>query len=138
MDFRAMQKAVHENSVKHGFWNAPWPLLTGSAHAKDTIHAQVPTKLALIHSEVSEALECYRDGEMVEGYENVNVWEDCGGEQIPVIVDSKPVGLPSELADVVIRVMDLAEALGIDLEGAIESKHEYNLTRPYKHGGKAI
>ena len=41
-----------------------------------------------------------------------------------------------ELADVVIRVLDLAEALHIDLEWHIEQKHKYNTMRPYKHGKK--
>jgi len=44
--------------------------------------------------------------------------------------------LPSELADIVIRVYDLAGALGIDLDAAIEVKHQYNVGRPYRHGGK--
>lgn len=70
----------------------------------------VPELLCLIHSEVSEALEVYRGGH--DGT------------------------LGEELADVVIRVMDLAEAYGIDLYKEIHKKHEYNKTRPYRHGGK--
>ena len=45
-------------------------------------------------------------------------------------------GAPSELADIVIRVMDLCEHYGIDLEKVMEEKHKYNMERPYKHGGK--
>lgn len=70
----------------------------------------VPTKLALIMSEAAEALEWHRQG--------------------------KPEELPHELADIVIRTMDLAESLGIDLQSAIESKHEQNKTRPFRHGNK--
>lgn len=47
-------------------------------------------------------------------------------------------GVPSELADIVIRVLDLAEYYGIDMGEAIAQKHAYNLTRPYKHGGKKL
>jgi hypothetical protein len=36
----------------------------------------------------------------------------------------------------VIRILDLCGALGIDLEEAMRMKHEYNKTRPYRHGGK--
>ena len=43
-----------------------------------------------------------------------------------------------ELADCVIRIADMAELLGIDLEGCIRVKMEYNKTRPHRHGGKAI
>lgn len=51
---------------------------------------------------------------------------------------SFPEGIPSELADVVIRVLDYCEAAGIDLEQEIIIKNEFNKTRPYKHGGKVI
>ncbi|MBR3996408.1 MAG: hypothetical protein IKI97_14170, partial [Clostridia bacterium] len=48
--------------------------------------------------------------------------------------DGKPEGVPSELADAVIRCFDMADYYGIDLEAAIMEKHAFNLTRPYKHG----
>jgi NTP pyrophosphatase (non-canonical NTP hydrolase) len=99
------QKAVHENAKEHG-WHSG--LLN------------IPEKLMLIVSEVSEALEAYRDDEMCEDTES----------------NGKPVGFASELADIVIRTLDLAEAAGYDLESAISRKHEYNKTRPYRHGGK--
>ena len=50
----------------------------------------------------------------------------------------KMEGVPSELADVVIRIMDLAEYYGIDLEKVIAEKHTFNKTRPFKHGGKKL
>jgi len=43
-----------------------------------------------------------------------------------------------ELADVVIRVMDIFGAMGWDLEQAIELKHSFNKTRAFRHGGKAL
>lgn len=49
----------------------------------------------------------------------------------------KPLGLPIELADAMIRIMDLAEYLGIDLADAIMVKADYNRGRPAMHGGKA-
>ncbi len=42
--------------------------------------------------------------------------------------------MAEELADVVIRTLDLAEGFGIDIETEILKKMEYNKTRPYKHG----
>ena len=45
---------------------------------------------------------------------------------------------PGELFMLIIRVLDLAEYYGIDMGEAIAQKHAYNLTRPYKHGGKKL
>lgn len=71
---------------------------------------------ALIHSKVSEAWEACQRGNPKDN-------------RIPAFSEAE-----AELADVVIRVMDLAEARGWDVAGAIVAKHEYNKTRPYKHG----
>lgn len=42
----------------------------------------------------------------------------------------------AELADVIIRVLDYCAHAGIDIENVLEVKHEYNKSRPYRHGGK--
>ena len=81
--------------------------------------------MALIHSEVSEALEAFRDN----GQPTL-MWY--------VGDDSKPEGVPSELADIVIRVADVCGKYGIDLESAIETKMAFNKTRPFRHGGKKL
>lgn len=73
--------------------------------------ALVAEKLALIHSEISEAMEGHRKGLM--------------DDKLP----DRPM-IEVELADAVIRICDLAGALGLDLGGAIASKLAYNLTRP--------
>lgn len=49
-----------------------------------------------------------------------------------------PEGIPSELADVIIRILDMCGKYGIDIGAMIAEKHEFNKTRPYKHGGKVI
>lgn len=75
--------------------------------------------MALIHSEISEAVEDLREGKTKL---------EC--------VDGKPCGLPSELADAIIRIADYCGKHKIDLEFALRKKLEYNKTRPHRHGGK--
>jgi NTP pyrophosphatase (non-canonical NTP hydrolase) len=82
--------------------------------------------IALMHSELSEALEDIRDGNWTMRY----VLE---GAKM-----HKPVGVPSELADILIRVVGFARKHNIDLADAVVRKMLYNETRPYKHGGKAL
>lgn len=101
-----LQKLVYACAVSHGWHDAP---------------ANLPEKLALIHSEVSEALEELRNHARPDDIR---------------FVQGKPEGFAVELADIVIRVLDLAESLRIDLAPVIVRKHAYNLGRPHKHGGK--
>jgi NTP pyrophosphatase (non-canonical NTP hydrolase) len=49
---------------------------------------------------------------------------------------TKPIGIPSELADIIIRVLDICGAYGVDIDAAVESKMEFNETREVRHGGK--
>ena len=98
--------------------------------------------IALIHSETSEAFEAYRNNEPVLWYEvpgsadKVNFQQKaCDGSD--EIVLGKPEGIGSELADIIIRVVDMAQEHDIPVIDAVINKHAYNQTRPWKHGGKA-
>lgn len=120
-------------------------------HARDR-DVPIMTKLALIAAEVGEAIEAYRDPNM-DPTKSYYVLKDedspdtflcemppVGSEMAPEDSEkterSKPEGLGSELADIVIRVFDLAGMLKIDIANEIERKMRYNVTRPYRHGGK--
>ena len=60
------------------------------------------------------------------------------GSSPPCRSTPKPEGVPSELADIVIRALDFADLHDIDLGAAIEGKLAYNVTRGHRHGGKAL
>jgi NTP pyrophosphatase (non-canonical NTP hydrolase) len=47
-------------------------------------------------------------------------------------------GVPSELADVIVRCLHFAGYHGIDIEAALIEKMIYNESRPYRHGGKKL
>jgi|GEM_PF-501065 len=124
---RALQAQAHGNSREKGWWEAQ--TIEGEIDLPSAI-ASIPEKLCLIHSETSEALEDYR---------NLPASHEGSLLAIRVVrLDEKgaPVGFAIEIADIVIRVLDLAGALGIDLQKAVEVKMAYNATRPHRHGGK--
>lgn len=124
---RELQDAVHLMARDKGWWDRystirSWPKEGGERIRYYLLPDQLVAKLALIGTEVSEAIECVRRGE----------------DKTTVAESGKPEGLPSEIADVVIRCLDLAGGLGIDLQSEIETKMAYNATRSYRHGGKAL
>lgn len=73
---------------------------------------KIPAVLALVGTEVSEAVEAFRHDDM----ENFT----------------------EELADVIIRVLDCAAGLQLNIEEAIKNKIIKNSKRGHKHGGKRI
>lgn len=50
----------------------------------------------------------------------------------------KPEGIATEMVDCLIRILDWCGKEGVDVEAVLAQKHEYNRTRPYRHGGKAL
>lgn len=194
MKLNKFAQAVHENAVKHGWWD------------EERTFGEI---IALCHSELSEALEEYRAKRPMLYFVETNgfVVTDMSERK-----DEKPEGIAVELADCIIRVLDyfgkeeldvdalMQEAMkavmcdvpgriyaatlgdcisrwhlllslsyacwckasgthasalrmarcvceilawgkvtdGVDFEMILDIKHEYNKTRPYRHGGKAL
>ena len=77
-------------------------------------------EIALMHSELSEALEAYREGDIRD----------------VKVVRGKPEGVVVELADALIRICEACQFRGLDLAAATRAKMKYNKTRSYRHGGK--
>lgn len=94
-------------------------------------------KLMLIVGEASEGHEELRSGKPADLTYYPTAIEDSDllvHPYGPGGLPAKPEGLPSELADIVIRAFDTAEIEKIDLAGMIAEKIIYNASRPYKHG----
>ena len=115
---KTLTDACHGRAYNNGWHHNPF---TG-----EPLIRPVPELLCLVHSEVSEALEGFRKGIKDDHLTHRNMLE-------------------VELADVVIRVFDMAGAMDMDLAGAIAEKLDYNDTRAdhkrenrTKTGGKTI
>lgn len=122
-DIAQIQAAVHANAIAKKFWSSYPETTYEDPYTGEAIRVyvlsvdQLLSKLMLITTEVAEAAEDVRTGAMR------TVMSDSG----------KPEGLPSELADIVIRVMDVCGGLGIDLDEEIRLKVAYNRRRPAMH-----
>ena len=92
-------------------------------------------KLLLAVSEICEAQEEVRDGKRIDEiyYERANLGEMPDGN---IKWGKKPCGFPVEIADAIIRLLDICGAFNIDIEEVIDAKLAYNKTRPAKHGRK--
>lgn len=98
-----ISKEVHKTALDKGWWDDDRP---------------IGTSIALVHTELSEALEAHRRG-------------DPPDDKI-----QEYTGLEAEFADAVIRIMDIGKRFGLDISGAIIAKKKFNKTRSYRHGGK--
>lgn len=133
MTVNEFAQEVHENAVAHGWYDNP---------------VSFPEIAVMVHSEISEAVEEWREGNPLvygtcalaaEGCKFSGICDNVGnpageGKDGPC----KPEGVAVELCDAVMRIFDYLAYMGVDIEALLEAKHAYNTGRPYRHGDKKI
>ena len=99
LNLNTLAEEFCDNATKHGFWETP----------------NRGERIALMHSELSEALEYIR--------------KPGADDKLPQFS-----GEVVELADATIRILDYCAFYNLPIHEAVMAKHEYNIKRPYKHG----
>lgn len=124
---------IHKTPIEHGWWET---------------ERELPEVLMLCVSELSEALEEYRDGRPNEWYmcneifgdstpclpKDETQWRMFGHTAECEYRSAKPEGIAVAMVDCIIRIFDYLAH--IDIDGIMKCKMKYNASRPYRHGGK--
>ncbi len=122
MTISRIAKLVHENAKNKGFWDK---------------ESNTGEKLMLIVSEVSEAMEADRKEDYYSDANfKINDEQLTEEEWVKWFENNVKNSFQDEMADAVIRIFDLCESKGIDIEWHIKKKMRYNSTRPHMHGKK--
>lgn len=112
--FNQLADEIHRTAVEKGWWE---PLLCPHC-GKETGERSLGEQIALMHSELSEALEGIRHNNPAD-------------DKLPEFSAAEV-----EFADTIIRMMDTAKKKKWRVAEALTAKMAYNKTRAYKHGGK--
>lgn len=136
------------------------------AHAEAALRNYYMAKLALIGTEISEAVEQLRSGFSADyayyelpgadgrkisvsasDLDDERTLGDLDALGVDLAAPRKPEGVPSEIIDVIVRAVDLigevnkerlADSIGINFGETLDEKLTYNATRGHRHGGRKI
>jgi hypothetical protein len=120
MTFNEWAKAIHELAIEKGWWDEP---------------REFGTVVALCHSELSEALEEYRNDRPMLYVENL-LGDDRITDPAFFRAHEKPEGIAVEMVDCMIRILDYLGKEKVDVDQVLRLKFNYNRLRPHCHGGK--
>lgn len=123
MSIEQLKNEIHKNAIQKGFWDT---------------ERNVGEALMLVVSELGEAMEAHRKGWFCDPVELAWFFSTNDGSHAieEVFPEKIKDTFEDEIADAVIRLLDLCGGLGIDIERHIEAKMEYNKTRERLHGKK--
>ena len=120
MTFNEWAKAIHELAIEKGWWDEP---------------REFGTVVALCHSELSEALEEYRNDRPMLYVENL-LGDDRITDPAFFRAHEKPEGIAVEMVDCMIRILDYLGKEKVDVDQVLRLKFNYNRLRPHRHGEK--
>jgi NTP pyrophosphatase (non-canonical NTP hydrolase) len=123
-----LSEAIYQENKAKGFW---------------PLNRNVGEALMLIVSELAEGIEAHRAGRHANIEEYENVFQSIATEQADPSGDLAHEcafkahikdSFEDEMADAIIRILDLCGGLGIDIGKHVFMKLQYNANRPHKHG----
>ena len=132
INLNALAKEIHENAVDKGWWDGV---------------VSFPEQMMMVVTEAAEAIEEYRHGRPDMYYkQNIDGIGEITRHVSPTATTglgdtkfpdgAKPEGVTVEVADCIIRLLDICAGRGMDIDAAMKAKMAYNRTRDYRHGGK--
>lgn len=112
----SLASVVHENAKEKGF------------HDEQDIDKFVASQVCNMHAELTELWDSFRAGTESDYCDKTDKMERLCLHPL--------TNKEEELADIIIRALDVSQRLGIDIGRAVVSKHLYNTTRERMHGKK--
>ena len=114
-----LAKNIYEGNKARGFWDE---------------ERNIGETLMLVVTELSEALEAHRSGKLCAYSDKVAYAES--DDAVQAFKHHIKDSFEDEIADAVIRLLDMCGGLRIDIDFHVTSKLMYNSSRPFKHGKK--
>lgn len=115
-----LSKEIHKNAVNKGFWESE----------------NIAEKMMLVVTEIAEAVEAHRSNNFCSLNEEEFIKMLVSNKDYFNIMFEKNIKdtMFDEIADTIIRLLDICGFMNINIEKHIEMKMRYNKSREYKHG----